>query len=80
MNRVEEGIANFRDFQADARAFFTRSDTRDEERKDHQNQRDKEIKDTLTASNRRFTKYVVLIGLVPAIIEVLRLLKIIHYP
>ena len=28
MNSVEEGVANFRDFQVDARDFFTRSDER----------------------------------------------------
>lgn len=32
MNKVEEGVANFRDFQTDVRKFITRSDTREEER------------------------------------------------
>jgi hypothetical protein len=34
MERVEEGIANFREFQVDARKFFTRADKDAEHRKE----------------------------------------------
>ena len=42
MNRVEEGVANFRQFQTDARDFFSRADERAENEKDFHNLRDKE--------------------------------------
>jgi len=45
--RVEDGVANFRLFQVDVRAFITRADTRDEEHRKFQEIRDKEIKDAL---------------------------------
>ena len=34
MNPVEEGVANFRDFQTDVRKFIIRADTRAEEREE----------------------------------------------
>jgi hypothetical protein len=46
---VKEGVANFREFQQDARDFFTQSRTRDIEREKQTNKRDQEIKDTLTS-------------------------------
>jgi hypothetical protein len=47
--RVEDGVSNFRAFQADVREFITRADTREEERRRFQEIRDKEIKDALQA-------------------------------
>lgn len=42
MDRVEDGVANFRDFQMMARDFFTRSTTLEREREDQQRQRHQE--------------------------------------
>jgi hypothetical protein len=42
MDRVEEGVANFRDFQLTARDFFTRSTTLEKEREEQQQNRHRE--------------------------------------
>ena len=47
MERVEEGIANFRVFQGDARDFFSRADERAISDKEHRDKRDEEIKNAL---------------------------------
>lgn len=45
MNRVEEGVANFKSFQIDARDFFARADERARTEEAFHNRRDQEIKD-----------------------------------
>jgi hypothetical protein len=45
MDRVEEGVANFRAFQVDARDFFTRSDERALVEQRFRDKRDEEIKE-----------------------------------
>ena len=47
MDRVEEGISNFRAFQADACDFFSRADERAIAEKEHRDRRDEEIKEAL---------------------------------
>lgn len=47
MDRVEEGISNFRAFQTDARDFFSRADERAIAEKEHGDRRDEEIKEAL---------------------------------
>lgn len=47
MDRVEEGISNFRAFQTDARDFFSRADERAIAEKEHRDRRDEEIKKAL---------------------------------
>ena len=42
-----EGVADFRDFQMDAREFFHRADERAKTEKDFHNQRDREIKNAI---------------------------------
>lgn len=60
MDRVEEGISNFRSFQVEAREFFTRADERAKAEMAFHNTRDREIKDTLALSNQR-TNFLMLI-------------------
>jgi hypothetical protein len=64
MNRVEEGVANFRDFQQDARDFFTEHRTNEARREEFQNKRDQEIKDHLARRDFWFMLAVALMGLV----------------
>ena len=45
MDRVEEGVSNFRQFQVDARSFFDRADERARTEEAFHNRRDQEIKD-----------------------------------
>lgn len=71
MNRVEQGVSNFREFQADARDFFSRADERAKNEAAHRNQRDEEIKSTLTASTRRMNRRLGFAGLVVAILALL---------
>lgn len=52
MDRVEEGVANFKAFQRDAREFFTEAQTRALLEKEFRNTRDQEIKDALGATIR----------------------------
>jgi hypothetical protein len=71
MDRVEEGVANFREFQNDARKFFTRADTRDEERKIHQDTRDKELKAAVDLHTAKQNKWFALLGLIVATMALL---------
>jgi hypothetical protein len=74
MERVEEGVANFRDFQATARDFFSRADERAIREKLFHETRDKEIKEAIEAADkkrndaiadreRRFTHLIAIAGL-----------------
>ena len=63
MGVVEEGVANFRDFQATARDFFSRADERAENQKEFQETRDKEIKAAIERRERRFTHLTVIAGI-----------------
>ena len=68
MNRVEEGVSNFRDFQADARDFFTEHRTNELRREEFQNKRDQEIKDTLTQRHQKTdTKINILMVIIAAL-------------
>ena len=53
MDRVEEGVANFRDFQKDAREFFTRADERAKAEKTFHDLRDKENKERMDERHRQ---------------------------
>jgi type VI protein secretion system component VasK len=53
MERVEEGVANFRAFQVEARSFFTRADTRAEAEKARYVRRDQEAAAHEAKLNRR---------------------------
>jgi hypothetical protein len=71
MNRVEQGVSNFREFQADARDFFSRADERAKNEAVHRNRRDEEIKSTLAASDRKMNRRLGFAGLVVAILALL---------
>lgn len=59
MNTVEEGVSNFRDFQKDARDFFTRSD----ERAKHRTEQEAEEKEQADKKDqRRATLHFSLLG------------------
>lgn len=55
MDRVEEGVSNFRQFQTKGLDFFSRSDERAITEQQFHNKRDQEIKDALLAHNSRQT-------------------------
>ena len=56
MDKVEEGVANFRTFQVDARDFFSRADERAKNEKAFHELRDKEIKTALEKANQVITE------------------------
>ena len=58
MNRVEEGVANFRDFQQEARNYFTEARTRAATEKLFHEKRDKEIKEALQTSNDKLNQNI----------------------
>lgn len=58
MNRVEEGVANFRGFQQEARDFFMESRTRAATEKLFHETRDREIKEALQASNDKLNRNI----------------------
>jgi hypothetical protein len=68
MNRVEEGIANFRAFHQDVREFITRADTRDEERKDALERRDNEVKEAVRRRESKLNMWFAILGLTVAIL------------
>ena len=68
MDRVEEGVANFRQFQVDARDFFTEHRTNELRREEFQNKRDQEIKDTLIQRHQKTdTKMNILMVIIAAL-------------
>lgn len=71
MNRVEEGVANFREFQGDARDFFSRADERAMNDEKHRNKRDQEIKDELAAANRKHDRRMNVINIVLVLLGLL---------
>ncbi len=68
MNRVEEGVANFRDFQRDAREFFTEHRVLAKEMNRQREERDKQIKDALATAERRQNSRLSMIGLALAVL------------
>jgi hypothetical protein len=50
MDKVEEGVSNFRAFQVEARDFFTRSDERAKAEQKFHDKRDAEIKEAANAA------------------------------
>ena len=52
MGVVEEGVSNFRDFQTEARAFFTEFRVKEQARKEALLAQQQEVKDTLAAKDR----------------------------
>ena len=75
MNRVEEGVSNFREFQVDARDFFSRADERAKDEEKHRNKRDQEIKDTLAERDARLNRRLVIIGLLISALALWPVLK-----
>ena len=67
MDRVEEGIANFRAFQVDARDFFSRADERATAEMTFHNQRDQEIKDALAVAAHRTDRWMLFIAILSLI-------------
>ncbi len=63
MNRVEEGVANFRTFQQDARDFFTEHRTEAREQERRRKERDEEIKAALQAAERKQDRKLAIIGI-----------------
>ncbi len=66
MDRVEEGVSNFRAHTHLMTEFVTRSDTREEERRKYQDKREK-----------TFARYVLLVGCIPILLEILRAFHVI---
>ena len=64
MNVVEEGVSNFRNFQVDARDFFSRADERARTEIEFRNKRDREIKDALAGANRRLNTHIAIASLI----------------
>jgi len=63
MDRVEEGVANFRQFQFDARDFFAEYRENRRNNIEFQDKRDKEIKDRLDAANTKLNQNIATAGL-----------------
>ena len=78
MNVVEEGVSNFRNFQVDARDFFSRADERARTEMEFHNKRDREIKDALAVANRRLNTHIAIASLI--IGTMLLILSIIALP
>jgi len=64
---LKEGVANFRQFQLDMRAFTSKLDTREEERKDETKRH-----------NNKLILVVAVIGAIPAVLEIMHLLHVIN--
>jgi hypothetical protein len=60
MDTVEEGVANFRNFQKVAADFFSRADERAENDEKHRNKRDQEIKDAVALRDKEIKDAVAL--------------------
>lgn len=66
MERVEAGVANFREFQVDARDFFSRADERAISEEMQRNRRDQKIKETLIEHNAKMNNRLLMAGIVIA--------------
>jgi hypothetical protein len=66
-----QGVANFRDFQAEGRDFYSRSDERSIAEKEFHNKRDQEIKDALMAHNNRQTLMLALLMVIVAALGII---------
>jgi hypothetical protein len=64
MDRVEEGVANFRDFQKDAREFFTDSRSRAIAEKEFHDRRDKENAERQDLRDKKMAIRLTILGLV----------------
>jgi hypothetical protein len=64
MDRVEEGVSNFRLFQAKAAEFYVLADERAENEMEFHNTRDQEIKDALRARERSLNHRLAVIGII----------------
>jgi hypothetical protein len=71
MNRVEEGIANFRSFQIQALDFFSRQDERAKNDEKQRNRRDQEIKDHLEAANSKVNIRLAIAALIVGVLTLL---------
>ena len=69
VDRLEEGICNFKEHTRMVNAFIARSDTREEEGRKYQDQREKS-----------FARYVLLIGCIPVLLEIMRIMHVIPKP
>jgi hypothetical protein len=67
MNRVEEGIANFREFQKEGREFFNRADERALTEREYADDRAKEIKQALDRRDRNWNFRLMVIGIIISI-------------
>jgi hypothetical protein len=75
MGRVEEGVSNFREFQSEARDFFSRADERAQNETAFHNLRDQEIKDALEARDKVLNRRLVIIGLILSILALWPIIK-----
>jgi hypothetical protein len=75
MRVVKEGVANFREFQQDARDYFTEAKTRALENEKHTNRRDQEIKDTLADHNRKISIWIAVITVIIGFLELVHLYR-----
>ncbi len=71
MNVVEEGVSNFRNFQGDARDFFSRADERARVEMEFHNKRDQEIKDALLAANSKLNTRIGIASLIVGVLLVI---------
>lgn len=62
MDKLEEGISNFRNFQVEARAFFTENKTRAKAEMEFHNKRDEEIKKALEIASQHLNQWMLAIA------------------
>jgi hypothetical protein len=77
VDKLEEGVSNFRAFQVEAREFFTESKTRAKAEMEFHNLRDQQIKDALGSANlsiRRWMMGIAALACLASIVDI-----IIHY-
>ena len=77
VDKLEEGVSNFRAFQVEAREFFTESKTRAKAEMEFHNLRDQQIKDALGSANlsiRRWMMGIAALACLASIVDI-----VIHY-
>lgn len=77
VNKLEEGVSNFRAFQVEAREFFTEIRTQKKAEIEFHNTRDQQIKDALSKSNMAIKRWMMLIAALACLASIVDVF--IHY-
>jgi hypothetical protein len=77
VNKLEEGVSNFRAFQVEAREFFTENRTQRKSEMEFHNTRDQQIKDALGHSNMYIKRWMMLIAALACVASIVDI--VIHY-